>query len=58
MKIKIEASGGVENEKEFRKKVFEKLGIKLEKLEKKCRQKNHRQALFKQSLGTLWNETE
>ena len=29
MKIKIEASGPVPNEEEFRKKVFEKLGIEL-----------------------------
>ena len=58
MKIKIEASGGVEKEEEFRKKSLREAWNKAWRIEKECRQKNNRQALFKQSLETLWNETE
>ena len=50
IKIKIEASGGVENEKEFRKRVFEKLGIELEELKKNA----GKRTIAKLCLNYLW----
>ena len=50
MKIKIEASGGVEKEEEFRKKVFEKLGIELGGLKKNA----DKRTIAKLYLNNLW----
>ena len=50
MKIKIEANGGVEKEEEFRKKVFEKLGIELGELKKNA----GKRTIAKLCLNNLW----
>ena len=50
MKIKIESSGSVKNEGEFKKKVFEQLGISLENLEKNP----GKRTVAKLCLNNLW----
>ena len=54
MKIKIEASGGVEKEEEFRKKVFEKLGMELGELKKNA----GKRTIAKLCLNNLWDTLE